>query len=149
MRKAFLIFGLAAAVAGCSFEIPEFVGREGTGQSLYVLGGNDPLPDPVPLPLRSATLEPALHGVIVRVQAVAPSQGYYSALLVPLSGGRPDASGVVSFQLAALPPTVPGQVGPERTRLLDAAVFVPNGALKGVRGFRVGGAGTAQTLPLR
>jgi hypothetical protein len=40
-------------------------------------------------------------------------------------------------------------VGPARTRTLTAAIFVPNLALKDLRGFRVAGNGAVQTLPLR
>ena len=61
-------------------------------------------PDPVPVPMRSATAERALHGVIVRVEGEAPTQGYYGAELRPLGDGAPDAAGVVSFRFVAMPP---------------------------------------------
>ena len=105
------------------------------------------MPDPVLVPLRSAQVERALRGVILRVEGVAQTQGFYSAALVPAPG--PDAAGVLGFQLMALPPDVPEAVGPERTRLLTAAVFLPNLALEDLRGLRVAGRGTVRTLPLR
>ena len=148
MRNGFLILAGLLVLGGCSYEIPQFLGREGTGQSLYTIRP-EPLPDPVPVPLRSAELERALHGVILRVEGVAPRQGYFNAELLPLGGGAPDSAGVVGFGLVAVPPPVPGAVGPERTRLLTAAVFVPNRALKDLRGFRVAGSGATRTLPLR
>jgi hypothetical protein len=150
MRTGLTTLAGLVALGGCAFEMPDFLGREGAGaSSTYELGGADPLPDPVPVPLRSAELERALHGVILRVEGVAPRQGYYGAELLPLGGGAPDAAGVVSYQLLAVPPEAPGAIGPERTRLLSAAVFVPNRALRDLRGFRVAGTGTGQTLALR
>jgi hypothetical protein len=86
--------------------------------------------------------------VIVRVEGVAPTQGYYGAELLPVSA-TPDAAGILGFELVAVPPDVAERVGPERTRLLTAAVFVPNLALEDLRGFRVAGSGGARTLPLR
>jgi hypothetical protein len=149
MRNGLLIFVGLLALGGCSVEMPDFLGREGTGASTYTLGGGDPLPDPVAVPLRRAELERALHGVIVRVEGIAPRQGYFGADLLPLGGGSADAAGLVTYQLIAIPPEVPGAIGPERTRLLTAAVFVPNRALKGLRGFRVAGVQSSSTLPLR
>ena len=57
------------------------------------------------MPLRQATAEPALHGVILRVDGEAPTQGYYSARLRPIGGGAPDAAGILSFELVAVPPS--------------------------------------------
>ena len=140
-----------AALAGCSVEIPGFLGREGdtsgTAGTFRVRG--EPLPDPRPVPLRAATLERALHGVIVRVEGEAPTWGFYGARLRPLGGGAPDAAGIMSFELVAIPPQPPEPAGAARSRLVTAAVFVPTLALKDVRGFRVAGAGQVQTLPLR
>jgi hypothetical protein len=138
-------FGLLAA---CSMEMPSFLGREGGGQGFYNVRGEPP-PEPRAVPLREATLEPALHGMIIRVDGVAPTQGYYSAALVPLRDGSPDAAGLISFAFMAVPPSTPQAVGPARSRQLTAAVFIPTLALKDLRGFRVAGVGSAHTLPLR
>jgi hypothetical protein len=146
MRNLLLLLA-SLGIAGCSMEIPSFLGREGGGEGFYSIRG-EPSPEPVPVPLRQATLERALHGVIIRVDGEAPTQGYWAATLVPLRGGTPDAAGIVSFALMAVPPTGPEAVGPARTRRLTAAVFVPTLALKDLRGFRVSGPGTAHTLPL-
>ena len=48
-----------------------------------------------------------------------------------------------------MPPAAPEAVGAERTRSLTAAVFMPNLALKNLRGFRVAGGGAVETLTLR
>jgi hypothetical protein len=146
MRNGLLLLA-GIALAGCSMEIPSFVGREGGGEGFYNVRGAPP-PEPVPVPLRQATLERALHGVIIRVDGEAPTQGYYSAALVPLRGGAPDAAGIVSFELMAVPPPGPEAIGPARTRRITAAVFIPNLALRDLRGFRVSGGGAVHTLPV-
>ena len=99
--------------------------------------------------LRQTEAERALHGVILRVVGEAPTQGYYSAFLRPLGGGAPDAAGILSFELVAIPPAAPQTVGPARTRVLSAGIFMPNQSLKDLRGFRVAGAGAVQTVTLR
>jgi hypothetical protein len=139
-----------AALAGCSVEIPGFLGREGdtSGTTGTFQVRREPLPDPRPVPLRAATLERALHGVILRVEGEAPTWGFHSAALRPLGNGAPDAAGILGFELVAIPPEPPEPAGAPRTRELTAAVFVPTLALKEVRGFRVAGAGNVQTLPL-
>ena len=145
MRKGLSLLAGLVLLAGCGMEVPGFVGREGNYDGFYSVRGTPP-PDPVAVALRTAVLERALHGVIIRVEAEAPAQGYYSATLLPLNDGRPDAAGVVTFQLVAMPPPEPGAVGPARTRQLSAATFVPTLALKNIRAFRVSGIGTVTTL---
>ncbi|MSU91386.1 hypothetical protein GE300_17540 [Rhodobacteraceae bacterium 2CG4] len=81
--------------------------------------------------------EPALRGVILRASSVAPTQGYYGAALVAANRGAPDADGIVTYAFRALPPPGEAPVGPARSRLLTAAVFVPDAALDEIRGFRV------------
>lgn len=143
------LFVLAlAGLAGCNAPVPEFLGRQGTGASSYSIRP-DPLPDPVPVPMRMARAERGLRGHIVRVEAVAPTQGYFSAALVPTGGGVPDQNGVMSYMLMARPPTGPQAVGPERTRELHAAIFVPTLALRDMNAVRITAPNTTQTLPLR
>jgi hypothetical protein len=146
MRNGLLLLAGAWLFAGCSMELPNFVGREG-GDGFYRLGGEE-IPDPVPVAMRSAVAERSLTGVIVRVEGEAPTQGYWGAALEPVGDGAPDASGAVSFRFVAVPPASAEPVGPARTRRLSAAVYVPNLALKTTRAVRVAGLGTAQTLPL-
>jgi hypothetical protein len=147
MRNGLMLLAGVALLAGCSVEIPSFMGREGGGQGFYNVRGEPP-PEPVRLALREATLERALHGVIIRVDGEAPTQGYFSAALVPLNNGVPDEAGIVTFEFMAVPPSTTQAIGPARSRQITAAVFLPTLALKNIRGFRLAGAGTAQTLPL-
>ena len=143
--KALSLLAGLVLLAGCSMEVPGFLGREGNYDGFYSVRGA-PTPEPVAIPFRTAVLEPALHGVIVRIEAEAPTQGYYAATLVPMNDARPDAAGIVTFQLVATPPADPQAVGPARTRTLTAAAFMPTLALKNVRAIRVAGLGNAVTL---
>jgi hypothetical protein len=148
MRNGLLLLAGAWLLAGCGGGggMPDFLGREG-GDGYYSVRGEEP-PQPVPVAMRSATAERALTGVIVRVEGEAPTQGYWGAALRPLGDGAPDAAGVVSFRLTAIPPAEVEAVGPARTRELSAAVFVPNRALRQTRAVRVAGLNAAETLPL-
>lgn len=139
---------LVLGLAGCSAQVPDFLGREGDGGGAFTVRP-DPLPDAVPLPMRSARAERGLRGYIVRVEAVAPTQGYHSAELVPLNGGQPDQNGVLPYELRARPPSTPQATGPEQTRELRAAVFVPTRALRNMNAVHITSATSAQTLPLR
>ncbi|MER2507670.1 hypothetical protein [Amaricoccus sp.] len=136
-RAALLLAGLL--LAGCSVGIPGFLGREGNANANYGATSADETPDPVPLPLRLAVAERAASGVILRVEGVSPTQGFYEAALLPLNDGKPDAAGIVSLELVAIPPATPGAIGPERTRALSAAAFYPNRLMKPITGFRVRG----------
>ena len=64
--------------------------------------------------------------------------------------GGPGGRAIDTLTLVdVVPPAVPEAIGPARTRTVTAAVFVPNLALKSLKGFRVAGAGNVQTLTLR
>ncbi|WP_424928242.1 hypothetical protein [Amaricoccus tamworthensis] len=130
-------------------EVPSFLGREGSGDSTFSLGGPEPLPEPVAVSIASATVEPALHGVIVRVEGVAPTQGYYGASLVEYRDGEPGPNGLVEMAFVALPPDVTQQPGPAQTRELRAARFYTNAELESIRGVSIQGAGVSRTLSLR
>ena len=103
MRKGLLLLAGVVLLGGCTMEVPGFLGREGNAQGYYSVRRQPP-PEPVPVAMRSAVLEPALHGVIIRVEGEAPTWGYYSPTLVPVNDGAPDAAGIVSFRLMAVPP---------------------------------------------
>ena len=131
-------------------EIPDFLGREGGGDGIYSVRGEPPPEPRSRAAARRPTAERALHGVILRVAGEAPTQGFYSAALRPLGGGAPDAAGILSFELVAVPPAEPQAVGPARTRAAHRRrSSCPTLSLKDLRGFRVAGGGAVQTLPLR
>lgn len=113
-----------------------------------LLGEEVELPPAVPVPMREATLERGFGGVIVRVTGVAPTQGYFNQVLVADNQGRPDAAGVITLRLLAVPPLSPGAIGPERTRLLMTAAFFDELELRGIKAIRVVSALNVATLPV-
>lgn len=124
------------------------MGRGGDGSGTFTLR-EDPLPDPVPVPMRLARVEPGLRGQIVRVEVVAPTQGFHSANLSAMNGGEPDENGVMDYMLVARPPVDQQAIGPERTRELHTAIFVPDRALRNISAVRITGSNTTQTMSLR
>ncbi len=139
---------LSLVLAGCSLQVPQFLGRGGDGDGTFSIR-EEPALDPVPVPIRMARVERGLRGQIIRVEIVAPTQGFYGAELVALNAGVPDQAGVMSYILVARPPATPQAVGPERTRELHAAVFVPNRAMRNLNAVRITGSNTTQTMSLR
>lgn len=153
----------ALLLAGCTFSLWDLPPSDRNADSAQTVrdeeGGfltgvfiGEPrnLPDAVPVPsMREPLLERAYGGVIIRATGIAPTQGYYNAALIPAKGGAPDAAGIVTLALVAVPPDAPQAVGPERTRLLMTAAFVPTLELRGVRGYRVIAGANSVTLPLR
>jgi len=149
MRRGFAGLAGLLVLAGCGGDVPEFLGREGTGQSNFELGGGEELPASVPVPLAQASLERSTTGSILVARGVAPTQGFHTAGLRPVDGGRPDAAGIITYRFTAMPPAVPEAVGAARTRGLQAAAFIPSRAEKDLRGVRVTGADTSRTLTFR
>lgn len=141
------MFVAGTVLAACSYELPGFLGRTGSGEATYQVRGT-PLPDPEPIALRAIRVEPALRGVILRAEGVAPTQGFHSAAFAAVGGGEPDEAGIMEFRLTAIPPAEATVVGPERTRELTAAFFLPESRTRNVRAFRVAGVREVRTLQL-
>ncbi len=147
MRNVLLLLAGAAALAGCSFEMPSFLGRQ-ESQGYYSLGGAEAeQPEPEVLRYDSAVVEPALYGVIVRATATAPTWGWHTAFLRPLNDGEPDAAGIMTYEFVAIPPSGTEETGTVRSRKLSAGLYVPNLAMKKISGFRITGGGRVETLP--
>ncbi len=147
MRQGFLILVGLALLSACSMRVPDFLGREGGGGVTYGLREEEPdTPDPVALPLRTAQADRALDGTILRAEGVSPTQGYYGAQLKPANETRSDANGVVVLDFVAIPPSGPQNIGPERTRVMRAALFFSDGELRKIKSFQIKGATNAMTI---
>lgn len=152
MRNGILLLAGAALLAGCGgggvggTEVPGFLGREGNAAAFYNPRG-EPAPEVQAIPLGQAVTERGPYGVIVRVEGVAPSGGFWGAELSPLGEG-PDANGVLAFRFVAFPPDDPTYAGPAQTRTLTAGAFVPNITARKVRSVRIESASGVQTLAM-
>lgn len=146
MRKGLIVAAGLVLLTGCgNVQGPEFITGEGglLGPETIVQGDFVPVTS-----IRSANIERSFRGVIIRVEAVAPRQGFHDATLAARDGGAADGAGIVTLELLARVPLEPEAVGPERTRLLLTGFFVPNAELRDLRGFRVVTDRGAITLPL-
>lgn len=161
LSNALPMLACAVLLAGCSLPFgsipasernevsPETVRDEGRGllTGIFTRAPRD-LPDAAPVPMREAALERGYGGVILRATGVAPTQGFYNAALVPENDGVPDAAGVLTVSLVAVPPEGPVDVGPERTRLLMTAAYLSERELREIRALRVVAAQNSVTLPV-
>ncbi len=87
----------------------------------------------IPAPaIRSHRIDRSRQGVILVVETVAQTQGYYGAKLYRRNFGEPDANGVLSYEFRVKPPEGPATPGPERTRILQAADFISEGELRSI-----------------
>lgn len=154
MLKPTLLLVSTIGLAACSWEVPDFLGREGGNSDSYAIAPQD-WPDPVPIPLTSARIEPALRGVIVEVVGLAPTSGYHTARLTSsspspvenLNQDRP-SSGVIELEFHAIPPAQPEAAGPTSGRILRAAAFLPARFLEDATAVRIDAGQTSRSLSL-
>ena len=71
-------------------------------------------------------------GAIINAMGLPPTQGYWSADLVPLNGGKPD-KGTLVYEFRLAPPPGPEPVGEKRSREVLTGLFVSDQDLAGVR----------------
>lgn len=154
MLRPILPLAILLGLTGCSYEIPQFLGREGSGDASFSLAPSG-WPDPVPAPLTSARIEPALRGIIVRVEGLAPAPGYHTAQLgsiapTPAEDVEEDraTSGYIDLEFTAFPPADFAPPGPTEGRVLHAAMFLPLRFLEEATAIRIRSATGTTTLPL-
>lgn len=87
------------------------------------------------------TVEPMPGGAIVRARGLTPTQGWWSAELVPLPL---DDKGVLVYEFRLLPPTTRTDVNTPRSREVDVATYISDIKLDGVREIVVQGASNAR-----
>ncbi len=132
MRNTTLILAVLILLAGCGVRLPGSMNARTTPSPAAVAPASD-----APLALRTVAVEPGLRGAILRVEAVAPTQGWHDAALVPLEAPAPE--GVLAFELRATPPAALRDIGRERSRLLTAATFLETAVLRDLRQVSVNG----------
>lgn len=135
LRHNVLALTCLGLLGGCGLQPPGSLGLGGAPRGTASDGEVLPDEDPV-LPVRRAQIEPALRGILLRVETVAPTQGWHAPAL---AASEPTEAGVIDFTFTALVPEGPQGIGPDRTRVLMAAAYIPNARLRNIRGFRVNG----------
>ena len=100
--------------------------------------------DPRPLveAVLSMSVEPMPGGAIVRATGLTPTQGWWSAELVPLPV---DQDGVMVYEFRLLPPITKTDVNTPRSREVEVAIYISDFKLDGVREIVVQGSGNART----
>lgn len=128
-RLVWLALATALATAGC--------GRIGSAPPQL-------LPAPTPAAAISGIdVARSSAGLLVTVTAVAPTQGYWNAGLVPRAA---DAPGQLAFAFVANPPPGPAPVLTERSREITVATHLGQRDLGGIREITVQDAAGVRAL---
>ena len=107
--------------------------------------------DPRPLvdQVIAMAIEPMPGGAILRATGLPPTQGYWMAELVHHRGGAEDpvAGGVLIFDFRVAPPPPDAALaGQPASREIEAAIFLSDNDLAGIRTIVVRGARTERVL---
>ncbi len=89
-------------------------------------------------------IERTTAGAIVHATGLPPRLGYWDAELVPENDGEPE-NGVLSYVFKVATPRWATDASTPYARTIEAAAFIPNIKLAGVRAIRVTGASNART----
>lgn len=84
-------------------------------------------------------------GVIVRAVGLPPTQGYFRAGLVALNNEVP-VDGVVTLEFRVVAPLTPQSAGTQQSREIQAAHFISDEKLRGIREVRVTAARNTRSL---
>ncbi|MBA3910256.1 MAG: hypothetical protein C0524_10320 [Rhodobacter sp.] len=107
-----------------------------------VLPGESADPRPLVEAVLSMSVEPMPGGAIVRATGLTPTQGWWSAELVPLPL---DENGVLVYEFRLLPPITKTDVNTPRSREVEVAIYISDYKLDAVREIVVQGAGNARS----
>ncbi len=148
MRNVLILLTFATGVAGCSGDLPGFLGSS-SNDGTYTFGAETIVAEPELLFLRSTHVERSINGIILRAEGIAPTQGWYSAALLA-SLTPPDTDrGTYYLDFVAIPPEEAATVGPERTRELRAAIFLPDRYLEKVSSIHITGQQRTETVSVK
>lgn len=135
----FLILGILAGCSGFSDSRMNPLNWFGNAESEAVSEGESERVDPALLderPLVSGVqnliLEPVPGGVILRVDGVVPTQGYFGGELVALADEQP-IDGAIVYLLRVSAPEVAQPIGSEANRTIRVGRFIPDRSLILVR----------------
>ena len=89
--------------------------------------------------ITSLAVEDVTGGAIVLATALPTTQGWFKPELVTDAPGGKPVDGVLSYSFRAVPPRETQRQSTQRSRVLTAALFVPDERLAGVRRILVNG----------
>ncbi len=75
--------------------------------------------------IRSARADRTLNGHVIRVEGTVERAGYFDLELVARNDGEPDDTGTLTYDFRAAPPQFAQAAPTERSKAVQAAVFVP------------------------
>lgn len=149
MRRKLMVVAGVLALAGC----------ESIPVTRYFQPPPAPPPDTSPIGepadeagtvlvpfVRQLRADPGDLGVIVWAEGVTATQGYWDAELRRVNA--PGAGGVLVLELRVRPPLEPQAVGPERTRLVTAALALTTREAADLQSVRVVAATNAATAAM-
>ena len=89
--------------------------------------------------IMSLAVEDVTGGAIVLATALPTTQGWFEPELVSDAPDGRSVDGVLSYSFRAVPPRETQRQSTQRSRVLTAALFVPDARLAGVRRIQVNG----------
>ncbi len=89
--------------------------------------------------ITSLAVEDVTGGAIVLATALPTTQGWFKPELVNDAPNGKPANGILSYSFRAVPPRETRRQSTQRSRVLTAALFVPDARLAGVRRIQVNG----------
>jgi hypothetical protein len=144
-RRLFVV-SAAATLAGCGgirnsrLNPFNWFGRSEPRETI-VLPAERQDPRPLVDAVLSMNVEPMPGGAIVRARGQTPTQGWWTAELVP----QPvDPNGVLVYEFRLLPPITPADVNTPQSRQVDVAIYISDIRLERVREIVVQGASNAR-----
>ncbi|HLQ18138.1 MAG TPA: hypothetical protein VK146_04090 [Tabrizicola sp.] len=147
VSRRLVVLGLGLTLAGCgglreSRLNPFNWFRRSEPRETIVLPGEETDPRGLVETVLSMNVEPIPGGAVVRARGLTPTQGWWNPELV---GRDVDENGVLVYEFRLLPPTGQTDVNTQRSREIDAAIYISDVKLANVREIVVQGATNARS----
>lgn len=140
-RRSILMGLMAAGLSGCN-ALPRIGGSqsepvsESTGDELQ--NSNEDI-RPRVAEITSLAVEDVTGGAIVLATALPTTQGWFKPELVSDAPDGKPVDGILSYSFRAVPPRETQRQSTQHSRVLTAALFVPDARLADVRSIQVNG----------
>lgn len=147
-RRCILMGLLATGLSGCD-ALPRIGGwqseplSDATENELQAANED---PRPRVAEITSLAVEDVTAGAIVLATALPATQGWFEPELVNDAPDGKPVGGVLSYSFRAVPPRDSQPQSTQRSRVLTAALFIPDARLADVRSIRVNGAQNSKSV---